>query len=109
MRRVAQFWYRNEDDITPSALTWEDFTSGSLLSTYGTVTQLGIQGPTGMQWYLNNGSSPLTMGATGIYELDMENVGRITSIRLLDSSKSLIEGNSFGLVIDIAYEGGTAV
>jgi hypothetical protein len=41
---------------------------------------LGIQGPDGLKFYLNSSSSPIAIGETGIYELDLEGIGRISAI-----------------------------
>jgi hypothetical protein len=39
------------------------------------VSHLGIQGEPGVVFYLNNGIDPITIGATGIYEINFENLG----------------------------------
>ena len=70
---------------------------------------MGIQAPTGLRFYLNDGGHPIAMGETGIYELDFENIGRIYNLKiersdLADDTTKLSE-NSY-LVIDIVYEGG---
>ena len=47
------------------------------------VIKLGIQGPPGMQFYFNNqDTSQITMNNYGIYELDLENIGYISSLNI---------------------------
>jgi hypothetical protein len=82
---------------------------GNLFKDYGMVSHLGIQGPSGLKFYLNNSMHPISIGETGIYELNLENIGRITSIRFdKDSLYGLYNsGNQIDrLIIDIVYEGG---
>lgn len=48
------------------------------------------------------------VGETGIYELDLENVGRITSIRFDESDLETFYNSNYQadkLLIDIVYEG----
>ena len=111
MKKIMQFRFvKNGHKLnSPSSLTRDDLTSGTLLYNYGPVSQLGIQAPSGLRFYLNDGGYPIAMGETGIYELDFENIGRIYNLRidradLADDSTKLSE-NSY-LVIDIVYEGG---
>lgn len=85
--------------------------SGNIFNDYQPITQLGIQGPQGLKFYLNNGAYPITIGATGIYELNLENLGRINSIRFDKNDISTFFPNSNTknrLLVDIIYEGGGA-
>lgn len=83
--------------------------SGNLFNDYKLISQFGMQAPPGLRFYLNGGSYPITMGETGIYELDLNEVGRINSIRFEaeDISKFFPNDNILNrLLIDIVYEGG---
>lgn len=107
MKKIMQFRFvENEHSLnSPLTLTRDDLTSGSLLYKYGPVSQLGIQAPTGFKFYLNDGVSPIRIGETGIYELDLEGIGRIYKLKITsDELEKLSAGNY--LVIDIVYEGG---
>ena len=46
------------------------------------VIKIGIQGPAGTKFTLNNGSN-IEIGAYGIYELDITGLGYITDMRLI--------------------------
>ena len=46
------------------------------------VCQLGIQYVPGYQFYLNNSNWDICLGKTGIYELDLNNIGLIKTITL---------------------------
>lgn len=86
-------------------------TAGNIFDNYKLVSKLGIQGPIGLKFYLNNGEYPITIGKTGIYELDLENIGRINSIRFdrADISTFFPSDNLTNrLLIDIVYEGGAS-
>lgn len=84
-------------------------TAGNIFNDYKLISKIGIQGPIGLKFYLNNGAYPITIGKTGIYELDLENIGRINSIRFdkNDITNFFPNDNLVNrLLIDIVYEGG---
>ncbi len=80
----------------------------NLLLNYGAVSHLGIQGEPGVRFYLNGGDNPITLGHTGIYELDLSGVSRITGLRF-DDTLTATYNNSFNethrLIVDIVYDG----
>lgn len=105
MKQIMQFRYymNNNEYNSPSSLTWDKLASGTLFNDYGPVCQLGIQGPPGLRFYLNNGAHSIMIGQTGIYELDMDNTNRITAIKFHREDRDLItESNK--LIVDIVYE-----
>lgn len=110
MRRIAQFRFRGNSNKEnyPTTLRQDDLAVGNLFRDYGPVSQLGIQAPPGLRFYLNNSAYPIMVGETGIYELDLENVGRITAIRFeredLNSFYEKLDPAD-KLLIDIVYEG----
>lgn len=110
MRRITQFRFRgnsNEENY-PTTLRQDDLTVGNLFRDYGPVSQFGIQAPPGLRFYLNNSAYPIMVGETGIYELDLENVGRITAIRFERSDLETFYARpdpADKLLIDIVYEG----
>ena len=82
----------------------------NLFKGYGLVTHLGIQGETGLVFYLNEGENPITIGATGVYELDLSNIGHISRLRFSeDSLKQYYPTDRADsrrkLIVDIVYEG----
>lgn len=102
MKKIMQFSFSNDENQAnrPSDLTKEKLAGQNIFEDYGTICQLGIQGPTGLRFYLNGGTDPIQIGQTGIYELELREA-RITSIRFnLDDIESL----AGMLLIDIVYE-----
>lgn len=119
MKKIMQFRYcpNHPSYNNPTNLTGELLASGDLFSTYGPVSSLGIQGPPGLKFHLNNGDNSIIIGSTGIYELDMNNANHIMSIRFpgLDDSRGIDSGDPSQkalfidgrkLIIDIIYGGG---
>ncbi len=92
MKRIMQFRYEGSNSVEnyPKDLEnyREELTKGNIFKNYGEVSQFGIQGPPGLKFKLNNSKYPITIGDTGIYELDLEKVGRITSIRFLNEKEN---------------------
>jgi hypothetical protein len=62
----------------------------------------------GTKFYLNNSPHSITIGSTGIYELNMQNMGHIYSIRFDPTTLAWYEGvdSTARILIDIVYEGG---
>jgi hypothetical protein len=62
----------------------------------------------GTRFYLNNSVHSITIGYTGIYELDMQNNGYIHAIRFDPATLTPYTGEaeSDRILIDIIYEGG---
>lgn len=120
MKRIAQFRFRgswiNPDtkelfihqENYPTNLQQDTLVLGNIFRDYGPVSQLGIQAPPGLRFYLNNSQFPIMVGETGIYELNLENVGRISAIRFDKTDLETFynsEYQSDKLLIDIVYEG----
>ena len=88
------------------------FTKGTLFDgtlenskRYVPILQLGIQSIPGTRFYLNDGVDPITIGSTGIYELDMNNGVEISKLAMDVSSMNKINEMQNGyLIIDIIYE-----
>lgn len=70
---------------------------GNILEQYPEVSHIGIQGAPGLSFELNGGV--IKIGKTGIYELDLEGVGIINSLKFSPSSQDKI-------IVDIVYERG---
>ncbi len=111
MKRVKQFRYYNvlggEKANYPDGLRKAFLVSGSAFADYMPVVQLGIQSLPGTKFYLNNSLNPIIIGATGIYELDLNGLAEITSLAFESKSIDIInEAPSASLIVDIIYEDG---
>ena len=81
----------------------------NLFINYNSVSHLGIQGEAGIIFYLNNSADPISIGSTGIYELDLENIGYISALKfdmdiLTEEYNNHLDTNH-KLIVDIVYEG----
>lgn len=113
-RKVMQFRYYNDGSSEnypnrtsgiAGAITKAKLSSGSIFSQYLPITQLGVQSLPGVKFYLNNADNPIIIGATGIYELDLDGFSEITAIAFDASSLAMISANdSAHLIVDIIYE-----
>lgn len=102
MKRVMQFRYFGDNSKNyPNNCDFKY----NILSNYGVVFQLGIQAPPGTEFYINEGIAPITVGATGIYELDLGNLGTIRSIRFPQTSLDNSDVKTYGIIVDVVYEG----
>ena len=104
---------RNYPTIGSTELSYYNkLISGNIFENYGVISKIGIQCRPGIHFYLNGSNYPIEIGETGIYELDLEGYGQITSIRFAESSDNLQGIDIFEnpevndrLLIDIIYEG----
>lgn len=106
-KKVAQFRYYSNGDIRnyPNGVVAKNFVSGKVFNGYYPIKQLGIQTLPGVEFHLNNGITPITIGYTGIYELELDDVSDITSLTFNAKSMNLLSQNpSAYLIIDIIYE-----
>ena len=111
MKKIMQFRYISHPN-SENYPNYDDYpgelTKRNIFNDYNSISQLGIQAPPGLVFYLNNSSSPLMVGKTGIYELNLEGIGRINAIRFDQKTlTSLISNTDSRLIIDIIYDGGT--
>lgn len=108
MKRVKQFRYYGESNIdkknTPGTTAYV-LHYGNIFKDCGVISHLGIQAKPGTQFRLNGNSSLIHVGMTGIYELDLGNLGVIKSIQFELDSLNDPDITSYGLIIDIIYEG----
>jgi hypothetical protein len=69
---------------------------------------LGIQALPGTIFYLNNDNTrtnPITIGYTGLYELNLEGIAEINSISFeLESLNRIAQVPNACLIVDIVYE-----
>ena len=110
MKKIVQLRYygqNNEKNVPMQETTWE---RKNLLKDYGNVSHLGIQGEPGVIFYLNNKNNPIELGSTGIYELDLEGIGYITSLYfdiecLREKYPQEINKERHVLLVDFVYNG----
>ena len=67
---------KNYNISNPQDLVTGDFTSG-----YTPIIQLGIQALPGTHFYLNESHEPITIGESGIFELELKGVTEISKIQ----------------------------
>ena len=89
--------------VEDGILKWQN---GTAFTNYLPVTKLGIQAPPGTRFYLNGSQTPVKVGWTGLFELDLSQGGEITSIRFDSGSLNFINGNSNAcILLDLVYSG----
>ena len=105
-KTIMQFRYYNEIDKTknyPKNLAKSQLTQGNIFKDYLPFTYMKIYAPTGTKFFLNgNNNSPILIGTSGIYELDLEGIAEITSLKFDNTSIENINNNeSSYLTIDV--------
>ena len=106
-KQIMQFRYYGESAVNnaknqPKGINKARLISGSIFSNYLPITQLGIQTLPGTKFYLNNSTTPIIIGSTGIYELDLEGLSEITNISFESKSLETINLNDNAyLIIDV--------
>jgi hypothetical protein len=106
-KQIMQFRYYGEKNSKnqPSTINKARLMSGSVFANYLPITQLGIQTLPGTKFYLNNSTTPIIIGSTGIYELDLEGLSEITSISFESRSLENVNVNENAyLIIDVICE-----
>lgn len=125
-KNIVQFRFYGQGDVKnyPNGLSVSNLTQGTCFNSYMPIKQLGIQAPPGTKFYLNNSKYPIIVGATGIYELDLDANVEINSLkfsidsinkigknnRIDNNTNSGIKTNNYlefaSLIVDILYETG---
>ena len=113
MKKITQFVYYGKK--VRESLSKECFPNDldcwkyNLLANYGSVSHLGIQGEPGVIFYLNHGTDPISIGTTGIYELNLEGIGYISALKfdmdVLEDKYDEQESLTNRVLVDIIYEG----
>lgn len=107
MKHIKQFRYYSSTSSNnyPALSNYYGILSvGNLFASHGGISQLGIQALPGTKFYLNNSATPIIIGFTGIYELDLEGISEITSISFDRDSLSAISNiNNAYLIVDAIY------
>lgn len=106
VKKIKQFRYYNDTDnnISIPQLTGA---SPQSLNMYSPIIHLGIQTLPGTKIYLNGFyDAPIIIGATGIYELDLEGTtGLIDRVQVDENSMNTIKTvDTAYIIIDIVYQ-----
>lgn len=108
-KKIKQFrWYGGDNGSSSHTdvanLTKESIIDGTAFKDYMPISQLGVQAPPGTDFYLNGSVRPIIVGVSGIYDLDIKNGARITSLKFSKQSLERINKNPRSyLIIDILY------
>lgn len=108
-RKIKQFRYYGPNDARnyPEETTYANLLTGNIFQRYAPILSLGVQGDPDLKFYINQSQYPIMLGATGIYELDIDSVTSLSSIRIdRQSLDNISADNANPLMIDIIYEGG---
>ena len=89
-----------------------DLVTGSFISGYAPIVQLGIQALPGTRFYLNDAIEPIIIGDTGIFEIELKGVIEISKIQFdCVSLDTIAKNKSAILIVDTIYisqeEGGS--
>lgn len=108
VRQIRFYDYSSKKNF-PADLTYNDLVNGmKILNTAEeeTAVKVGIQAPPGTRFTLGGGVSngqAITIGATGIYEINLQNLGQsIKEIHIEGASLDMINANpNASLIIDL--------
>lgn len=108
-KQIGQIrYYANNSSANSPAISdlKQKLQYGTAFDDYYPITQLGIQALPGTKFYLNSTSteitSPIIIGSTGIYELNIEGISEITNLVFDGASLNNIgENNQAYLIVDI--------
>ena len=114
-KRIMQFRYyadptdknKSSANNQPPELDADMLSNGTAFNDISNITQLGVQTLPGVRFYLNNAepASPIIIGSTGIYELDLEGISQINEIHFEGNSLKKISTNPNAyLIIDMICE-----
>lgn len=110
MKQIKQFRYYGASDARnyPDNISnyWGTLVRGNIFKNHTGISHLGIQGIPGTKFYINHSPHPITIGYTGIYELEFNEKGLIYSIQFDSSTLEWYETSQDRLLIDIVYERG---
>lgn len=110
-KKIEQFrFYQRKGNVKdprnyPDSISVGTLSSGSVFSGKYPITQLGIQTLPGVKFYLNKATTPIIIGNTGIYDLELDGVTYINHLCFDATSLNMINDNDDSyLIIDFIYE-----
>ena len=107
MKKVGQmrFYSENNANNYPSTLTIGQLRHGTAFSKVYPIVKLGIQTVPGTKFYVNGHDTPVIVGHTGIYQIDLDGVSTISDLAFDYASLNVIALNdNVFLQIDYVYE-----
>ena len=109
-KRIQQFYFKGDGEEEKKSnrpspdINSDKYVDGSAFSSYCPISQLGIQALPGTKFYLHGDIYPITIGASGIFDLDIKNGARVTDLRFSRSDMDRISESGSGyLIVDIIY------
>lgn len=91
----------------PSGIKGVDLINGSAFSQYMPLSQLCIQAPPGTKIYFNDDNTPVIIGFTGLFEVNLDHGGAVYKMKFDSGSIQKIKNNNSALaIIDMVYLGG---
>ena len=106
-KKIYQVRYYGQNDARnqPQGLRMNSLVNGSVFSGMYPIVQLGIQSLPGIKFSLNHSDSPIILGYTGIYDLELGELTQITHLSFDAQSMNLINASpeSF-LIVYFIYE-----
>ena len=106
---ITQIRFYNDNNIKNTPYSYHlSFCDSTSFSKYAPIKFLSIQTIPGTKFYLNKNLSPIIVGASGIYELDLRGTAaRLVNFRFDRTSMDIINNSDRGyLIIDLIHEGG---
>lgn len=105
--RIVQFRYAGNSNLQnyPLGLSKNSLISGNIFDGYSNISKVTIQGKPGTAFCLNNSDYSIYLGESGIYSLDLQGRGLITSINFLNNGIFSSYNNNNILLIDVVYSG----
>ena len=99
--------YHNNENISQNQHVnfnfFPQFINGSIFP--NPILQLGIQSLPGTKFYVNGNPTPVLVGVTGIYELDLQGEVEINSLTFDPTSLTAIdEAPGSYLLVDVIYD-----
>ena len=99
---IQRFVEDKSDGNYPNTISKATLLSGSIFESVTPIIKLGIQTIPGVRFSINANNSWVIIGATGIYELDLEGLSEITDLHFDSSSvESINKNNNAYLIIDV--------
>lgn len=114
-QQIKQFRFYNYNDElntqnpnnAPQVPSWRYYCDDTSFRYFAPIQQLGIQTLPGTKIYLNQSTTPIIIGASGVYELDLTNTTAIlNSLRVApDSMQTINNIDNAYLIIDLVCGG----
>ena len=104
-KKIKQLRYYGDGHINtyPIELLKDNLVAGSYKYIPPSIIALGIQTSPGVKFYLNDSSDAVIVGASGIFEIDLNDNCEINFLHFDEKSiESIIENETY-LILDIIY------